>query len=110
MRFVMLMYPGPQAETEQSPVPDGPEGQKLLADMMAFNQRLVDAGMMLGGEGLKPTRHGARVKFAGGSKTAVIAGPFTETKDLLGGTGSSRPETLRTPSPGRARHRARQAR
>ena len=56
MRFVMLMYPGPQAETEQSPVPDGPEGQKLLNDMMAFNQRLVDAGMMLGGEGLKPTR------------------------------------------------------
>ena len=41
MRFVMLMYPGPQAETERSPVPDGPEGQKLLEDMMAFNQRMV---------------------------------------------------------------------
>jgi hypothetical protein len=85
MRFVMLMYPGPEAETEKSPVPDGPEGQKLLNDMMAFNQRLVDAGMMLGGEGLKPTRHGARVKFAGGGKTAVVDGPFTETKEVLGG-------------------------
>ncbi|MDP3492421.1 MAG: YciI family protein [Hyphomonadaceae bacterium] len=85
MRFMMLMYPGPQAETEQSPVPEGPEGQKLLHDMMAFNQRMVDAGVMLGGEGLKPTRQGARVKYAGGGKTIVVDGPFTETKEVLGG-------------------------
>lgn len=85
MRFVMLMYPGPAAETEQSPVPDTPEGQKLMEDMMAFNQRLVDAGVMLGGEGLKPTRHGARVKYQGGGKTSVHDGPFTETKEVLGG-------------------------
>jgi len=85
MRFVMLMYPGPAAETETSPVPAGPEGQKLLTDMVAFNQRMVDAGIMLGGEGLKPTRLGARVKFAGGGKTVVVDGPFTETKEVLGG-------------------------
>ncbi len=85
MRFVMLMYPGPAAEAETNPVPSGAEGQKLLEDMMAFNQRMVDAGIMLGGEGLKPTRHGARVKFAGGGKTAVVDGPFTETKEVLGG-------------------------
>jgi hypothetical protein len=85
MRFVMLMYPGPAAETEKSPVPDGPEGQQLLTDMMAFNQRMVDAGIMLGGEGLKPTRHGARVKFGGRGATNVIDGPFTETKEVLGG-------------------------
>jgi hypothetical protein len=85
MRFMMLMYPGPQAETERSPVPEGPEGQKLLGNMVAFNQRLIDAGVMLGGEGLKPTRLGARVKFQGGGKTAVIDGPFTETKEVLGG-------------------------
>ena len=85
MRFVMLMYPGPQAETETNPVPPGPEGQKLLEDMMAFNQRMVDAGTMLGGEGLKPTRMGARVKYQGGGKTTVHDGPFTETKEVLGG-------------------------
>lgn len=85
MRFVMLMYPGPAAETEVSPVPEGPEGQQLLTDMMAFNQRMVDAGIMLGGEGLKPTRHGARVKFTGGGKTLVVDGPFAETKEVLGG-------------------------
>lgn len=85
MRFVMLMYPGPDSETETNPVPPGPEGQKLLEDMMAFNQRMVDAGIMLGGEGLKPTRMGARVKFGGGGKTTVVDGPFTETKEVLGG-------------------------
>jgi hypothetical protein len=85
MRFMMLMYPGPQAETETSPVPPGPEGQKLLHDMMAFNQRMIDAGVMLTGEGLQPTRKGARVKYQGGGKTTVVDGPFTETKEILGG-------------------------
>ena len=85
MRFVMLMYPGPAAETEQSPVPEGPDGQKLLEDMMAFNQRMVDAGIMLGGEGLKPTRLGARVKFGPRGSTDIVDGPFTETKEVLGG-------------------------
>ncbi len=54
MRFMMLMYPGPQAETEKSPVPDGPEGEKLLHDMVAFNQRMIDAGIMLGGMASSP--------------------------------------------------------
>lgn len=85
MRFMMLMYPGPAAEAEKSPVPESPEGQKLLQDMMAFNQRMVDAGVLLGGEGLKPTRHGARVRFQGGGKTIVLDGPFTETREVLGG-------------------------
>jgi len=85
MRFVMLMYPGAAAETEHKPVPDGPEGEKLLNDMVAFNQRMVDAGVMVGGEGLKPTRYGARVRYQGGGKTIVLDGPFTETKEVLGG-------------------------
>ena len=85
MRFAMLMYPGPAAETEQTPVPKGPEGLKLLEDMMAFNQRMVDAGIMLGGEGLKPTRLGARVKFGPRGSTDIVDGPFTETKEVLGG-------------------------
>lgn len=85
MRFMMLMYPGPKAETEFSPVPEGPEGAQLLNDMMAFNKRMVDAGIMLGGDGLKPTRNGARVKYGGRGAVTVIDGPFTETKEVLGG-------------------------
>ena len=85
MRFMMLMYPGPAAETESSPVPEGPEGQELLEAMMAFNTRMVEAGVMVGGDGLKPTRNGARVKYGGRGKVTVIDGPFTETKEVLGG-------------------------
>ena len=85
MRFMMLMYPGPEAETEKSPVPDGPEGQQLLNDMMAFNQRMIDAGIILGGEGLMPTAKGARVKFGHRGSTDIVDGPFTETKEVLGG-------------------------
>ena len=85
MRFMMLMYPGPDAETEKSPVPDGPEGQKLLDDMMAFNARMVEAGVLKGGEGLKPTRLGKRVKYGPRGSVQVIDGPFTETKEILGG-------------------------
>jgi hypothetical protein len=85
MRFVMLMYPGPAAESETGPIPLGPEGQKLAQEMVAFNQRMVDAGVMRGGEGLKPTRKGARVRFGGRGSVTVIDGPFTETKEVLGG-------------------------
>ena len=85
MRFMMLMYPGPAAETEVSPVPHGPEGKALLDAMMAFNTRMVDAGIMRGGDGLKPTRKGARVKYSGRGAVTVVDGPFTESKEILGG-------------------------
>jgi hypothetical protein len=58
--------------------------QKLLADMMKYNEELVKAGIMLAGEGLKPTSKAARVRFSGNQRT-VIDGPFTETKELVAG-------------------------
>lgn len=82
MRFMMLMYPGPHAETETDPV-DGNE--ELLHAMVAFNQRMVDAGVMLAGDGLKPSRKGARVRYGGRGTVTVTDGPFTETKEVLGG-------------------------
>jgi hypothetical protein len=81
MRFMMLMYPGPAAELENDPV-DGNE--ELMHAMMAFNQRMVDAGVLLSGDGLQPTRKGARIKFGKG-EPLVIDGPFTESKEVLGG-------------------------
>ena len=59
-------------------------GEKLLAEMGAYNQELVKAGVMLAGEGIQPSSKGARVKFHGGKKT-VIDGPFAETKELVAG-------------------------
>jgi hypothetical protein len=52
--------------------------EKLLADMGKFNEELVNAGVLLAGEGLHPTSKGARVKFSS-SKRTVVDGPFTET-------------------------------
>jgi hypothetical protein len=58
--------------------------KQLLADMGAFNEELVKAGVMLAGEGLQPSSKGARVKFSG-SKRTVVDGPFPETKELVAG-------------------------
>jgi hypothetical protein len=52
--------------------------------MMHFNEELVKAGVLLAAEGLHPSSKGARVKFSG-SKTAVVDGPFAETKELIAG-------------------------
>jgi hypothetical protein len=58
--------------------------EELLAAMGKFNEEMVNAGVMLGGEGLHPSSKGARVRFSGSERT-VIDGPFTETKELLAG-------------------------
>jgi hypothetical protein len=58
--------------------------EQLLADMGRFNEELVEAGVMLAGEGLHPSSKGKRVRFAGGRKS-VIDGPFAETKELVAG-------------------------
>jgi hypothetical protein len=57
---------------------------ELLTEMGKFNEELVNAGVMLAGEGLHPSSKGKRVRFAGGKKT-VIDGPFAETKELVAG-------------------------
>ena len=58
--------------------------QELLTAMGQFNESLVKAGIMLAGEGLKPSRYAKRVHFSGKERT-VIDGPFTETKELIAG-------------------------
>jgi hypothetical protein len=56
----------------------------LLAQMGKFNEELVKAGVMLAGEGLRPSAQGKRVQFSDRNRT-VIDGPFTETKELVAG-------------------------
>jgi hypothetical protein len=79
MRFMVIMYPGPQAET--GALPD----EKVLAEMGKFNEELVKAGVLLGGEGLKPSSQGVRIRFPAGGKPQVSDGPFTESKEIVGG-------------------------
>ena len=58
--------------------------QQRLAEMGKFNQELMKAGVFLGADGLHPSSKGKRVKFSGQQRT-VIDGPFSETKELVGG-------------------------
>ena len=57
---------------------------ELLEAMGRYNEELVDAGIMLGGDGLKPSAQGKRIGFDG-SKRVVMDGPFAETKELVAG-------------------------
>ena len=58
--------------------------QELLTEMGKYNESLVNAGIMLAGEGLHPSSQGARVLFSGKNRT-VTDGPFAETKELVAG-------------------------
>ena len=58
--------------------------EQLLAEMTAYNEQLVKAGIMLAGEGLHPSSRGARVQFSGKSRT-VVPGPFSLTSELVAG-------------------------
>jgi hypothetical protein len=57
---------------------------ELMTAMGKFNEELVNAGVLLAGEGLHPTAKGARIHFDGASRT-VTDGPFSETKELIAG-------------------------
>jgi hypothetical protein len=78
MRFMVMVRATKDSEAGVMPE------EKLLADMGKFNEELVQAGVMLAGEGLQPSSTGARVRFSG-SKRTVIDGPFAETKELIAG-------------------------
>lgn len=58
--------------------------EKLLAAMGAFNEELVEAGILQAGEGLQPSSKGVRLQVGGGERR-VIDGPFAETKELVAG-------------------------
>jgi len=78
MRVMVMVKATGQSEAGVMP------GEQLLADMGRYNEELVNAGIMLAGEGLHPSSKGARVRFSGKDRT-VVDGPFAETKELVAG-------------------------
>ena len=78
MRVMVIVKASKESEAGILPTTE------LLSKMGAYNEQLVEAGVMLAGDGLQPTSKGKRVKFSGGQRT-VIDGPFTETKELIAG-------------------------
>ena len=81
MRFMLLMIPHGYESAAPGTVPDDVE---RVGSMMAFNESLQKAGVLIGCEGLHPPSMGARVSFPGG-KPKVVDGPFAEAKEVLGG-------------------------
>jgi len=79
MRFMVMIKATDDSEAGVMP------SEQVLADMGRYNEELVQAGVMLAGEGLHPSSKGARVRFSTGGKSTVVDGPFTETKELIAG-------------------------
>ena len=80
MRF-MVIVKCLEKDAENKGAPPDPQ---LMADMDRFNDELLEAGVLLGYDGLYPSSKGARVHFSGKNCT-VIDGPFAETKELIAG-------------------------
>jgi hypothetical protein len=80
MRFMMLMIPGGYETAAPGTMPSA----EAVAAMMKYNEALKEAGVLITLDGLHPPSTGVRVSFAGG-KPVVTDGPFTESKEVLGG-------------------------
>jgi len=78
MRYMMIVKATEASEAAQMPT------EAQLTEMGAYNEELVKAGVLLAGEGLRPSSEGARVGRRGGDRV-VIDGPFAETKELIAG-------------------------
>lgn len=78
MRVMVIVKATPNSEAGVMP------SEELFTAMGKFNEELVNAGVMLAGDGLHPSSRGKRIRFSGGTK-AVIDGPFAETRELIAG-------------------------
>lgn len=78
MRFMIIRKADPQTEAWAKP------SRELVDAMMAYNEEMIRAGVMLGGDGLKPSSRGHCIKFSRG-KPKVTDGPFAEAKELVAG-------------------------
>jgi hypothetical protein len=78
MRFMILLKANEDTEAGVPPTTE------LLTQMGKFNEELVNAGVMLAGDGLQPSSKGARVLFSGAERS-VVDGPFDNTRDLIAG-------------------------
>ncbi len=78
MRFMIIVKATEDSEAGKMP------SVELLTAMGKFNEELVNAGVLLAGEGVHPSSKGARILYDGPKRT-VIDGPFAETKELIAG-------------------------
>ncbi|MDD2918490.1 YciI family protein [Rhodoferax sp.] len=80
MRFMIIVKSCPEFEAEVTP--EAPE--ELMAEMAAYHEELMRAGVLLDGSGLHPSRTGWRVHYGPEGKR-IVDGPFSEAKELIAG-------------------------
>ena len=78
MRFMVMVKATADSEAGTMPT------EQMLTAMGKYNEQLVEAGVLLAADGLKPSSMGVRVHFSGSART-VVDGPFSETKELVAG-------------------------
>src|SRR5215813_6824621 len=78
MRFMMIVKATKDSEKGVMPA------EKLINEMQKYHEELQKAGVLLDASGLKASKHGWRVKYAG-AKRSVVDGPFAEAKELIAG-------------------------
>jgi len=81
MKVLVFVKATPNSEKGIFP----PDAARLFTEMGKFNEKLVEAGIMKEADGLKPSSAGKRITFSDSGQTAVIDGPFVETKELVAG-------------------------
>ena len=81
MRFMIIVKSCDEFEAETSPAPD----EALMAEMVRYHEELAQAGVLLDGSGLHPSRKGWRVQYSADGKKRVVDGPFAESKELIAG-------------------------
>jgi hypothetical protein len=79
MRFMIIVPATPEYEAGAMPT------EQQLADMTAYNEELLRAGVLVDGEGLHPSSRGARLTFTSDGEVTVTDGPFAEAKELIAG-------------------------
>jgi len=83
MRVMVLVKATKESEAELHPL-EMEGAEEMFEQMGRFNEELIKAGIMLVGDGLKPSKFGKRVHI-NGTKRSVTDGPFAETKELVAG-------------------------
>ena len=83
MRVMVIVKATKESEAESNPL-DMEGAEEMFEQMGKFNEELIKAGIMLAGDGLKPSKFGKRIHFDG-PKRSVTDGPFAETKELIAG-------------------------
>ena len=81
MRFMIIVKSCDEFEAETTPAPD----EALMAEMVRFHEEMAQAGVLLDGSGLHPSRKGWRVHHSADGGKHIVDGPFAEAKELIAG-------------------------